>query len=418
MTRRRTRSLAGLLACALITLLAAAAPAVATMAPKEIAAQLRSSPLVVDPSLDDAVPKAQRDAVLIAIRKAPYPVWVVFVPLTAGDRYGGDGSRFLDVVQSRLGRDGVYVTIDQVLTTRDFGVDDSHPDLFYATEVGQFGTADYQEPKIEKIRRFVEALSLSDADLATRFAETEARMRATRDAVDGPSSTTGGSDGGSGWLLPVLLGLGAVLAGLMALRLVRYRRRSARPAAPDEPLIPARVFEHASTAQAGELRDQIEARLLEFAARIDRRPTPERPDAQERQQHALDAYAAARRVLAQRPEMVDLVGALVLVEDGTRALAAAEALEAGRPAPGPSRLCFFDPRHPGVSKLVDWERGLRVPACQACRNDLRAGRPPDALRDDGRVWFETDSLWARTGFGVFEPDLAERLLRGERTRPG
>ena len=59
-----------------------------------------------------------------------------------------------------------------------------------------------------------------------------------------------------------------------------------------------------------------------------------------------------------------------------------------------------------------------MPACQACRNDLRAGRPPDALRDDGRVWFETDSLWARTGFGVFEPDLAERVLRGELTRPG
>jgi hypothetical protein len=417
--RRRTRWVAGLLS-AVVALLAAAAPALATMTPKEIAAKLRSSPLVVDPSLEDAVPKAQRDAVLIAIRQAPYPVWVVFVPLTPGDRYGGDGSRLLDVVQSRLGRNGVYVTIDQVLTTRDFGVDDSHPDLFSATEVGQFGTADYQEPKIAKIRRFVEALSLSDAELARRFARTEARMRATRAAVDGPASSTGDGegDGGSGWLLPVLLGLGAVLAGLVTLQVVRYRRRGARPAAPDEPLIPARVFEHAATAQAGELRDQIEARLLEFAARIDRRPTPERPGAQARQQHALDAYAAARRVLAQRPEMVDLVGALVLVEDGTRALADAEALEAGRPAPGPSQLCFFDPRHPGACELVDWERGLRVPACRACRDDLRAGRPPDALRDDGRPWFETDSLWARTGFGVFEPDLAERVLRGEQHRAG
>jgi len=415
--RTRTRSLAGLL-CALVALLVAATPAVATMSPKEIAAKLRRSPLVVDRSLEDAVPKAQRDAVLIAIRKAPYLVWVVFVPLTPGDRYGGDGARFLDVIRGRLGRDGLYVTIDQVLTTRDFGIDDAHPDLFYATQVGQFGTDDYQEPKIEKLRRFVEALSLPAAELTTRFEETQARMRATREAVDGPaSSTADGDDGDGGWLVPVLIGLGVLLAGLVAFRLLRHRR-SARPAPPDEPLIPARVFEHASTAQAGELRDQIEARLLEFAERIDRTPTPERPDAQEHQQHALDAYAAARRVLKERPEMVDLVGALVLVEDGTRALATAEALEAGRAAPGSSRLCFFDPRHPGASKLVDWERDLRVPACQACRNDLRAGRPPDALRDDGRVWFETDSLWARTGFGVFEPDLAERLLRGEQTRPG
>lgn len=411
---RRTRSLAGLV-CALVALLGAAAPAVATMSPKQIAAKLRSSPLVVDPSLEDAVPKAQRDAVLIAIRKAPYPVWVVYVPLTPGDRYGGSGTRFLDVIHGRLGENGVYVTMDTILTTRDFGIDAEHPDLFYAMEVGQFGTDDYDEPKIEKIRRFVEALSLPEAELATRFEETTARMRAVNEAVN-PSSGSSDDEGG-GWLVPALIGLCVLLAGLVGFRVMRYRR-SARPAAPDEPLIPARVFEHAATAQAGELRDQIEARLLEFADRIDRTPTPQRPDAQEHQQHALDAYAAARRVIKDRPEMVDLVGALVLVEDGTRALAAAEALEAGQAAPGPSRLCFFDPRHPGAAKLVDWERDLRVPACQACRNDLRAGRPPDALRDDGRVWFETDSLWARTGFGVFEPDLAERLLRGEQTRPG
>ena len=412
---RRTRWPAGLL-CALVVLLGAAAPAVAAMSPKEIAAKLRRSPLVVDPALADAVPKAQRDAVLIAIRKAPYPVWVVFVPLTPGDRYGGEGARFLDVVQGRLGRNGVYVTIDQVLTIRDFGIERDHPDLLSATQIGQFGTDDYAEPKIEKLRRFVEALSLSEAELARRFEETAARLSALRDESS-PSApgSPGSPDDGGGWLLPLLIGLGVVLAGLVTFRVLRYRR-SARPAPPDEPLIPARVFEHASTAQAGELRDEIEARLLEFAERIDRTPTPERTDAQAHQQHALDAYAAARRVIQDGPEMVDLVGALVLVEDGTRALAAAEALEAGRPAPGPARLCFFDPRHPGAAQLVDWERGLQVPACEACRRDLRAGRPPDALRDDGRVWFETDSLWARTGFGVFEPDLAERVLRGEQAR--
>jgi len=47
-----------------------------------------------------------------------------------------------------------------------------------------------------------------------------------------------------------------------------------------------------------------------------------------------------------------------------------------------------------------------------------AGRPPDALRDDGTPWFETDSLWARTGYGVFEPDLAQRVGRGELRRRG
>ncbi|HEV2059065.1 MAG TPA: hypothetical protein VGR11_06895, partial [Solirubrobacteraceae bacterium] len=174
----------------------------------------------------------------------------------------------------------------------------------------------------------------------------------------------------------------------------------------------------AHTAQAGELREQIEERLIAFADRIDRTGTPASNTAQERQQHALDAYAAARRVLASEPRMVDLVGALVLVEDGSRALAAAEALEAGRPAPRTAPLCFFDPRHPGSTRPVAWQGGLTVPACTTCRAALRANRPPDALLDDGRPWFETESLWARTGFGVFAPDLAQRVGRGELRRRG
>ncbi|MCW3012286.1 MAG: hypothetical protein JWO90_2690 [Solirubrobacterales bacterium] len=139
---------------------------------------------------------------------------------------------------------------------------------------------------------------------------------------------------------------------------------------------------------------------------------PDRPEAQERQQHALDAYAAARRVLQGRPAMVDLVGALVLVEDGSRALAEARALEAGTGVPRASRPCSFDPRHPGATQAVRWERDLDVAACPACR----AERAPNALLEDGRPWFEGDSLWARTGFGAFEDDLPQRVIRGELKR--
>jgi len=410
------------LAVVVAAVLCGAAPAAAATLPKDIAAQLRDSPLVVDPSLAEAVPAAQRRAVLRAIKAAPYPVWVVLVPLTPGDRYGGDASRFLRVIHGRLGRDGVYLTADdRLLTYMAVGVDDEQPDLYQASTVGNFESRDFDEPQIAKVRRFLEALSAPD--LAARFERTEDRLRRQREEFDSrppppPPGDDGdsGSDSGSGWLLPV-----GVLAALGAgSALVHWRRRRhARPAPDDEPLIPARVFDHAHTAQAGELREQIEERLLAFADRIDRAGVPSSDAARERQQHALDAYAAARRVLASEPRMVDLVGALVLVEDGSRALAAAEALEAGRPAPGPAALCFFDPRHPGATKPVDWKPNLTVPACGTCRAALRTGhRPPDTLLDDGQPWFETDSLWARTGFGVFEPDLAERVSRGELRRRG
>ena len=406
----------------LAVLLAGAAPAVAVTLPKDIAAKLRRSPLVVDPALAEAVPPAQRRAVLRAIEAAPYPVWAVLLPLTPGDRYGGDASRFLDVVHGRLGRDGVYVTVDdRLLTATAFGVDDEDPDLYQASTVGNFESREFDEPQIVKVRRFVEALSAPD--LAARFERTQDRLRADRETFSPPPPTTAadGADeddgGAAGWRVALGI-LAALAAGSALVHWRRRRHRHARPAPPDEPLIPARAFRHAHTAQAGELREQIEERLLTFAERIDRRGTPSDEAAQERQQHALDAYAAARRVLSSDPRMVDLVGALVLVEDGTRALAAAEALEAGRPAPPPVPLCFFDPRHPASTKPVEWKPDLTVPACGACRSDLRRGRPPDALRDDGRPWFETDSLWARTGFGVFDPDLAERVGRGELRRRG
>jgi len=406
-------------AAGLAALLAGAAPAAAATATQDIAAQLRRSPIVVDPSLAEAVPAAQRRAVLRAIEAAPYPIWVVLVPLTPGDRYGGDATRFLRVIQGRLGRDGLYVTADdRLLTYMAVGIDDDRPDLFQASTVGNFESRDFDEPQIAKVRRFVEVLSAPD--LAARAERTEERLREQREQFSPPppatATDTGDGDGGDGWLLPV--GVLAALGAGSAL-VHRRRRRHARPAPKDEALIPARVFQHAHTAQAGELRDQIEERLLAFADRIDRAGRPPSDAAQERQQHALDAYAAARRVLASDPRMVDLVGALVLVEDGSDALADAEALAAGRPARGPTALCFFDPRHPGETKPVDWKPGLTVPACGSCRAALQTGhRPPDTLLDDGRPWFETDSLWARTGFGVFEPDLAQRVSRGELRRRG
>lgn len=403
----------------LAVLLAVTAPAAAAALPTDIAATLRRSPLVVDPALAEAVPPAQRRAVLRAIEAAPYPVWAVLLPLTPGDRYGGDPSRFLDVVHGRLGRDGVYVTVDdRLLTTRAFGVDDADPDLYQASSVGNFESREYDEPQIVKVRRFVEALSAPD--LAARFERTEARLRADREKFSPPPPADGTAEddgGATGWV--AVLGILAALgAGSALVHRRRRRHRRARPAPADEPLIPARVFQHAHTAQAAELREQIEERLLTFAERIDRRGTPSDEAAQERQQHALDAYAAARRVLSSDPRMVDLVGALVLVEDGSRALAAAEALEAGLPVTRPVPLCFFDPRHPGSTKPIEWKRDLTVPACGACRSDLRGGRAPDALRDDGKPWFETDSLWARTGFGLFKPDLAQRVGSGELRQRG
>lgn len=396
---------------AVLAVLLADHPAAAATTPEQIAKQLRRSPLVVDPSLEDAVSDAQRRAVLRAVDAAPYPVWIALVPLTAGDRYGGEAHRFLDVVHGRLDRNGVYVTVsDRIVTAIAYGVSDQQPDLHQATTVASFESGDYDEAQIVKVHRFVEVLRAPD--LAARHRRTEARLARQRERFPGAATAPAEreADGGR-WMLPAGGGLVLVVA-LGTLLLVR-RRRAARPLPERMPVIPARVFRHARRARADDLREEIEERLVAFAERVDSEDIASDAAAQEHQQHALDAYGAARRVLLSEPRMVDLVGALVLIEDGSQALAAAAALTAGRAVPRPSPLCFFDPRHPGTTRPVNWKHDLTVPACGRCSADLRASRFPHTLLDGGRPWFETDSLWARTGFGNFEPDLAERVLRGE-----
>ena len=409
-----------LMLATLCAVTSAATPALAVTTPAQVSDQLGRSPLFVDPSLEDAVSDEQRRAVLRAIKAAPYPVFIALVPLTPGDRYGGKSSRFLDVIHGRLGRDGVYVTVtERVLNAQGYGIDEERPSLSRAITVGNFESDDFEESQVAKVQRFAEVLSAPD--LAARYQRTEALLEKRRESYSSPSFTATASDdpdeddrsGGGGWLLA--LGVGAAFILTLGSLLV-VRRRHARPVPEDEPVIPARVFEHARTAQAGDLREEIEQRLLAFAEVIDREDVPSSEPAQERQQHALDAYAAARRVLQSQPKMVDLVGALVLVEQGSRALAAAQAREAGRDEEPAAPLCFFDPRHPGQTRPRAWERGLTVPACAACTSHLRSDRPPETLLDAGQPWFEADSLWARTGFGVFEPDLAQRVIRGELRR--
>ena len=315
-----------------------AAPAAAATLPKDIAAQLRRSPLVVDPALAEAVPAAQRRAVLRAIKAAPYPVWAVLVPLTPGDRYGGDASRFLDVIHGRLGRDGVYVTVDdRLLTTAAFGVDGDDPDLQQASTVGNFESREYDEPQIAKVRRFVEVLSAPD--LTARYARTEARLRRQREQFS-----------------------------------------ARRP--PPRPTVRTRVVAAAGCCPSACWRCSAPAACSCTGAAT---ATP----AQERQQHALDSYAAARRVLSSDPRMVDLVGALVLVEDGTRALAAAEAPETGLPVPARWRCASSTRAIPARRSRSSGSRTSpcrpAAPAAERCVGGRPARRParrrPAVVRD-------------------------------------
>ena len=127
--------------------------------------------------------------------------------------------------------------------------------------------------------------------------------------------------------------------------------------------------------------------------------------AQAPSEEAFELYSAAAKAGREARTAVDHLGALLLARDGQAAVSA-------EPRP---RRCFFDPRHRGAITATRWRLGreeTEVPACRRCARRLRAGRVPDTLGDRGKPYYEHDTVWARTGFGAIDDEVAAKVLAG------
>ncbi len=146
-------------------------------------------------------------------------------------------------------------------------------------------------------------------------------------------------------------------------------------------------------------RDEIVAALARLDAAIERADAP--PAA------ALEAREAASAALARRRRGgADEVGAFVLARLGL------ERLHGRDPRP-----CFFNPLHPWATERVRYAHGreaTELPACRSCAQAMRAGRSPESFHDRGKPYWERDTVWARTGFGAFDADVARDVLAGDR----
>jgi hypothetical protein len=354
------------------------------------------------------------------VRATGRPVFVALVPLEEGDAFNGRARLFIAALRSRLDRDGVYlVSDDEYLSAEEYrsGVrarDVKSEDALTLANFGDRPGTSSGRTLLDRVESFLANLRQTPARLAARVAayekasEERARTRTTSDAFGRPSSSDGGGPGTAVAVVAVVLLLGA------AAWIVRRRRRGARPADGPMPVIPHRVFEHARAAQRADLAEDADRELLALATLLDEQRVPEREEAQDAYQRALDAYSAARRRTGDEAPAVDLVGVLVLVDQARGDLARAAGLESGHRVAPQRPLCAFHPLHGRSTRTVPWQRGLQVPACAACAKAVRGGRTPDALRDGDVPYFEADTVWARTGYGAWADDLVERVSRGER----
>lgn len=203
-----------------------------------LAAELRRSPLAVDPELDWAFDPAARRRMLAGLRDAPAPVVVAVLPLITQDESGGDPERAALGLQRRLGRDAIYVVVDQ-----RGAIEVSNRGVRLALEI----PFDLRYPPLDRRSPEARATDPGPAGTATVPSRLAAVVAAVRRAQPGPpgpgitsvsrlSSLPGTSSYDEDDGTPVV-GL-AVLGGLLGLAgggivVWRQRRRRARPRAAD-----------------------------------------------------------------------------------------------------------------------------------------------------------------------------------------
>jgi hypothetical protein len=402
--KRLITLLVALLCAALTTTAARAADGDAPSAGERIANALRTSPVYVDEAYADAVPPSRQRQLADRIRRTGLPIKVVLTPFTKGDAFDGDSDVLAGVVRDRLPdrRELVLITPDSdfpdSLRGYEWPADTHQADRAVAAtgflhEMRDAGLADLTAKAVDLVaegkgeQRYEEAMR--DLDRSAPPAKSGSE-----------SESDSGSGSGSGWTgwWP-LVGVPVLALTALAARAVLVRSRKPSPA------FPQLVFATARAADEAGLRRRAEAEVLALGEATRVADVATTPDLQQ----ALDAYAAAGKVLDEARGLPDLAGALALAQEGRDALTGSPGLP----------LCFFNPLHGRAALRSGWRPlgrrdRLDVAVCGACADALRDRRAPEVLTDtdeNGRTvpYFEIParrSAWAASGYGSLMPPSA------------
>ncbi|MFD7152995.1 hypothetical protein ACFV9C_00265 [Kribbella sp. NPDC059898] len=411
----KARILFACLVAALTTMVAAPAQAAPAGTPAEraheIATALLKDPLYVDPAYKTALPENLRAEVKKKAAALGYPTYTIILPLTPSDEFEGKEDNVLTLVMDALRKPGLYVVVDggnrfPWYETKD--LPQVSDEKLNASRQRALDDTGYDAGPTEVVARMYELL-----------AQPGIPKTSTRPNSGSPTRRDSSESGGHGTV--ITLGIVGGLLVLVALGLVIGRARGSRSGAAPRREKTFRIPPHVAATVAAERRRKLTrdttAELTTLGSQLAALPTTEGAGLAH-QQAALDDHAAASKILdGTSPDLVDLVGAMVLLDKGRREYDAAVATAAGRRVADVPELCAFNPLHgrsTGRPTKVDSNgTTLTLPLCNECRQALRRGSAPQSLPGkDGPYWYE-DSLWARTFFGTTGDDLATAVSRGE-----
>jgi hypothetical protein len=407
----------------LLALLFAASPLTATAAgsqtpaerAKEIATALTKDPLYIDPIYAPALPEAQRAGVRAKAKALGYPVYTIILPLAPGDAFQGKESNVITLVTDALGKPGLYVVVDG----------GGRFPWYEAKDLPQL-----DEDKLDPARQRALDDTGYDAgptEVLTRFYELlagPALPQPTRTTSSGGGSTTddGDESGTSGGTIALGVVVGIVVLMVALGLFLGLRRRGGTAVAQLAPRkekafsIPPHVAATVATERRRRLTKETSVELTKLGSDLAALPTVAGAGLRH-QQLALDCHDAAGRVLDASRDLVDVVGAMVLLDQGRREYDVAQALAAGRKPGVVQSLCAFNPLHGRASgrptQVESDGAALTLPLCADCRRALKSGRAPASLPGDDGPYWHGDDLWARTFFGALGDDLAGAVSRGE-----
>lgn len=386
----------------------AAVPATAAQTPaeraREIATALAKDPLYVDPAYASGLPEKLRADVRTKAKALPYPVYTIILPLTPSDVFEGKERNVLTLVMDALRKPGLYVVVDggqQFPWTETKDVPQLSDEQLRNARAHALEDTSYDAGPTVVLARLYELLAGPPLPPVERKGSPP---RPLRDVVDGEG-------------FPVVTVVVAVLAILVALGLIIGLRRRGNGAGSRQAFtIPPHVAATVAAERRRRLTKETTAELTQLGSDLAALPTVA-GEGLRHQQLALDAHDAAGRVLDASRDLVDVVGAMVLLDKGRQEYDIAQALAAGQQPDAVQLLCAFNPLHGRASgqptRVESDGNTLTLPLCAQCRKALKNKSAPASLPGDDGPYWHGDDLWARTFFGALGDDLPAAVSRGE-----
>ena len=366
------RALATILvsAVALLTPTAAYA-AVQTDEVAAVAEQMRGGdPVVSVPGAENALSSSQVDSLTTQVIASEVPIFIgVFPKSVAGT---GTTDDVLIALNEQVGLAGVYA----VVVGNQFRAGST------SGSASDLATRAFQAERDNGV----------EAVLSEFIALTTERF-----ADGGTATTTSEPSGTSGVFTFVLLAVFVGVFALMAVTLIKARKR-------------AKV-------QLAEVRAAVDQDITEFGERLARFDITDPDfDAEARAdlQRALDDYDRAKRASQLMTTAKQAEQVTSALEDGRYSLACVQAQIDNEPVPERRAPCFVDPRHgPSVADVLWTPPGMDgaaerdVPMCRACKTAVEDGYLPQAreveIAGGHRPYWQAGSHFGGYAMGYYAP---------------